>query len=242
MRSGSSLLVHILNSNDEIIGFGEAHHEYQSSSDLDWLVVDQMRFWRRFKLPERYVMDKIVHDKYGVSDSLLKSNDIKKLFLIREPQRGLSSILMAAKAQGLTDWTEQMAADYYRTRLASLERYAEIIGNKEGAFFLTHDQLINDSTRTLAAVGSWLNLKEPLGERYKVHKATGRWGVGDGSDNIKIGRIIKPESEVIEISPGLLAEASLAYEQCYKTLSGLCSTVDEITVAAVTDSTKEVAR
>ncbi|MDY7013544.1 MAG: sulfotransferase family protein, partial [Cyanobacteriota bacterium] len=39
MRSGSSLLTHILNSNPEIIGYGETHLQYSSEADFKRLML-----------------------------------------------------------------------------------------------------------------------------------------------------------------------------------------------------------
>ncbi|MGV2388843.1 MAG UNVERIFIED_CONTAM: sulfotransferase [Microcystis novacekii LVE1205-3] len=49
MRSGSSLLTHILNSNPEIIGFGETHLVYESEQDFKALMFQLYWTFERFK-------------------------------------------------------------------------------------------------------------------------------------------------------------------------------------------------
>jgi hypothetical protein len=64
MRSGSSLLVHLLNSSPEILGYGETHREYTGRRSLFCLHDDVCReFEKHGEITDpfyRYVMDKIV--------------------------------------------------------------------------------------------------------------------------------------------------------------------------------------
>src|SRR3972149_8331155 len=55
MRSGSSLLCHLLCSSEDIIGFGEAHNDYRRRSDLSKLLACVWHYTGKNPLQYRYV-------------------------------------------------------------------------------------------------------------------------------------------------------------------------------------------
>ncbi|MFN6271258.1 MAG: sulfotransferase family protein, partial [Microcystis sp.] len=60
-------------------------------------------------------------------------------------------------------------------------------------------------------------------EEYRVLNTTGIRGLGDSSENIRAGKIIKQARKLdIEISNYVLTQAQKAYDQCYETLSHYC--------------------
>ncbi|MFM6708759.1 MAG: sulfotransferase family protein, partial [Microcystis panniformis] len=70
---------------------------------------------------------------------------------------------------------------------------------------------------------SHLDTKTGFSEEYRVLKTTGSRGIGDSSENIKAGKIIKQARKLnIEISDTVLIQAQKAYDQCYETLSHYC--------------------
>jgi hypothetical protein len=60
MRSGSTLLCHLLCNSDEIIGFGETHNNYRRRSDLAKLLTSVRASTGKNPFKYRYVLDKIV--------------------------------------------------------------------------------------------------------------------------------------------------------------------------------------
>jgi len=120
MRSGSSLLTHILNSNSEIIGYGETHLEYSSELDLKKLMLKVYFHGQEFttiqdveklKMSEKYVLDKVLHNNKFLTADFLASDKIVTIFLLREPKRSLKSIL-ELKPQ----WSESQVLNYYVER------------------------------------------------------------------------------------------------------------------------------
>ena len=93
MRSGSTLLLHILLSHPDIAGCGEQNTPYRTVRDLHRLAITarfaQGPLLRRF----RYVVDQINHDRFTPNEALLQDSRVRLLFLIREPPASLSSIV-----------------------------------------------------------------------------------------------------------------------------------------------------
>lgn len=71
MRSGSSLLTHILNTNPEISGFGESHLKYSTKEDFKELIYQVHQTLGKWQVDEKYILDKILHDSHLVDETLL---------------------------------------------------------------------------------------------------------------------------------------------------------------------------
>ena len=222
MRSGSSLLTHILNSNPEIIGYGETHINYASEANFKDLIFKVYWKMRDYQMQHKYVLDKILHTKKILNKSLLTSNNIRTIFLIREPVRSLNSILDLK-----LHWNEKKALDYYLERLAMLENYAKIINNKNHSLFITHEQLLQQTNLVFEKLKNFLDANEGFSEQYEILRTTGRSGIGDSSNNIKAGRILR-ESRRLDnkISQESIAKAMPLFNQCSETLSQYCSIVE----------------
>jgi hypothetical protein len=217
MRSGSSLFTHILNSNPEIIGYGETHITYNSLVDLKSLQFKVYWQLKDAKMQHEYILDKILHDHKILDVSILRSPNVYVIFLIREPSSTLPSILNIKP-----HWSEKKALDYYCQRLETLVDYGNIVADSQRCFLLTYDQLINDSESIFLALQHFLKTAAGFSEEYQVLKTTGKRGIGDSSENIKAGRILKSESEKkldIPISPEAIAKAMEAFSICHNQLS-----------------------
>jgi hypothetical protein len=177
-------------------------------------------YWRLkdLNMNHKYILDKVLHDQKFLEQSFLQSDAVKTIFLLREPQRTLASILDIKPHQN-----EQHALGYYTGRLATLESYARLINSKEKSLFITHDQVLNQSQLVFNILQSHLDTKTGFSEEYRVLKTTGSRGIGDSSENIKAGKIIKQARKLdIEISDSVLTQAQKAYDRCYETLSHYC--------------------
>jgi E3 ubiquitin-protein ligase DOA10 len=95
MRSGSSLLTHLLVNNPEIRGFGETHINYASAEDFKKLLMklywqgqdfSQLQDLKKLKMNHQYIHDKVLHNNKFLDQSFLESEQIYSIFLIREPQ------------------------------------------------------------------------------------------------------------------------------------------------------------
>lgn len=231
MRSGSSLLTHILISNPAIKGYGETHIHYKSEADLKRLLFNiyfhseqftNVKDLAKLRMNHTYILDKILHSHKLVNKKLLELDNFYFIFLIREPKRTLMSML-----DHKPHWTEQDAVNYYSQRLSTLSEYAQIINSKERSIFLTHNQLINETDKVFQSLQNFLETPEGFSENYQVLNTTGKRHVGDFKENIRSGRIIKqPRQLDFSISPHVLETGRNQFDHSYRILSKSCQTVE----------------
>lgn len=221
MRSGSSLLTHILNSNPAIIGYGETHLNYTSArtfKELQFKIYWQLK---NVRMNQQYLLDKILHNHKILDTSLLNLSNLYAIFLLREPERSLASILDIKP-----HWTAEKAGDYYCQRLSTLSQYARTINNRERSLFIRHEQLIDNSPVVFQALQDFLRTQAGFSEDYEVLKTTGKRGIGDSSVNIKAGRIIKqPRLLTNKVSQSLVDKARQSFIQCSAILAEYCQVV-----------------
>ena len=192
MRSGSSLLTHILISNPEITGFGETHLKY--STDKNYLdLVCKVSLLNRIFIKmgnERYILDKILHNHLleDTDLTLLKKNNCKVIFLVREPEDSVKSIITTLK------YTEKEAIKYYQSRLKHIGSLSQGMDKNISKYFLKFNELINDNDNVLTSLSKFLGLDSRLRPEYKIHRTTGKKGIGDIGNNIFAGRIIAPKA------------------------------------------------
>ncbi|NES81177.1 MAG: sulfotransferase [Moorea sp. SIO2B7] len=222
MRSGSSLFTHILNSNPEIIGYGETHLNYESERDFNNLMFKVYWQIRDYQMNHKYLLDKVLHNHKILDINLLHSENLTSIFLIREPQITLASILDIKP-----HFTEKKALYYYCERLSMLEKYGKIINSKERSLLVSHDQLLNHTDSVFATLKTFLDTKEVFSEQYNILRTTGMKGIGDSSKNIKAGRIIRnPKKSENKISQDLVEKGMQSFNKCHSTLSEYCRTVE----------------
>lgn len=224
MRAASSLLSHILTSNPEIIGYGETHTQYYSEQDLKKLIFKVYGNYYQLKnmtMGHTYILDKVLHNNKLIDESFLSDERVYSLFLVRKPQRTIASIL-DLKA----DWDENKALNYYIERLAKLEEQAKFINNKNRSIFIQQEQILNDTEIVFAALQNFLNTKMGFSEKYNVQRTTGMRYVGDQTENIKSGRIIREKRKLdIEIADATIEKAMQSYQECCKILSEYCTLI-----------------
>ena len=222
MRSGSSLLTHILNTNPEILGFGETFTKYSSADDSLKLMAQIHFNLRQPLVSEKYLLDKLLHNHLLLDLDLLNSENFYYIFLIREPKSTLASILKM-----FADWDEQRALNYYIERLNVLEKYAKYTRDRQRHLFLTYQQICQQSELVLPRLQDFLEVRHPFSEQYEVLRTTGRKFVGDTSSNIKAGKILKDKPTAqAELSPDILEAGKDAFDRCYATLAQHCLAID----------------
>jgi hypothetical protein len=209
MRSGSSLLSHILGSHPEIASAIETHTDYRTPVDLAELPIVICRRLRRLDLDTTYAIDQINH--YYVDPSVLPHVD-KVVILFREPSRTLPSIM-----ERMSRWTEETAVEYYVKRLAALCDYRQQLHNPP--LCLEYEDLTQRTGETLAALARHFELSAPLQPSYRTTAVTQRFG--DNSQNIVSGKIIATKPRTIAISTTALARCQAAYERCREQLRPL---------------------
>lgn len=229
MRSGSSLLVHVLNTNPQIIGFGETKTVYDGNDSLDQLLSKVSTFFDRKRLDEKYLLEKIVQDELITSDEILKRKDVRCIFLVRDAERTLPSITDMYTNIFPTlheNWTsgENEAFTYYRDRLNRLADIAESIPAENKSIVLTYSELLENTAATFELLRQALEIREPFKESYDMHKATGVAGIGDFSPEISKGVIIKdnPKSS-FAVSQHLIDEGKVAYQEALQRLRKVCA-------------------
>lgn len=226
MRSGSSLLTHLLNTSPEIAGIGEMWINYSSEKDFIKLLAKVHYKLRKFEISEKYILDKLCHNHLIENLDILLSDDVYIIFLIRSPERSLKSQL-----QLFPDWTDSQALEYYTNRLSMLEKYAKHINNKSRSAVVTYEQIVEQSDSVLQNLQTFLSLQTPLSKKYQLLPQTGNEFIGDTSDNIKAGYIKKTDpNPTITIKPEILKESWQAFHSCYFTLSNLCSKLQELEI------------
>jgi hypothetical protein len=220
MRCGSSLMVQILTSNPAIAGVGETNLQYRSIADLEKLPPHIYLTLRRFR-PSRLVLDKILHEELLAEEVLLAENCTFPI-MAREALSSVRSMVAT-----LPGWFKKnspcsgdvltQAADYYRRRLDSLYRYAEILSRTGRCWYFSYDDLLQRSSGVFRMLEQCLKLSYPLSERYAIGPKTGILGFGDPSENIKRGYIDRSIVHDPIVIPQKLAETLIEHYQSFET-------------------------
>lgn len=239
MRSGSTLLVHLLANHPQVLGYGETHITYRRREDLLRLAINVQIARRAWTIPQRYVLEKILHDRHTPELGLLASaTGARFLVLIRAARPTLSSMVQlwgdgeqpgtrgplgtaegGANLRTVADYTS-----YYIDRLDTLAAQAEQLGPR-AALLLRYEDLLQHTRPTLDAVQDFLGLTSPIDEAYRTLRTTGQRGVGDSSERIRSGTIRRDATQgpVVELPPELLTEAEAAHAACLTRLRRCCS-------------------
>jgi hypothetical protein len=216
MRSHSTLLAHILGSHPEIDGYTELHQHYESPIDLRNMTrrIEEHTGARR---RGRYAFDKLLHNMAIVDGAILRRDDVKVVFLLRNARDTIPSIIRAGRFDGkiLTAGTPEGATHYYVTRLERMDAYSELVGPR--AAFVEAEKLISDTDAVLGGLTRFLELETPLSPNYEQFKHTGQRGLGDMGPNILSGRVLRDEErdrsgEQVEVPDALMAQAIAAHE------------------------------
>ncbi|MCW8195027.1 sulfotransferase [Proteobacteria bacterium 005FR1] len=213
MRSRSSVLSHVLGSNAEICGYSELHRAYRNRMDLLKMraeLFDEIRC----PLDNKYLLDKLLHNSCSISDEIFERVQPKVIFLLREPQATLRSIINMGHRTGVAWYKDpDQAGNYYCARLAAIEDYASRIRGQY--YFVDADDLVSDTDGVLKGLSGWLGLEEPLARHYSQFANTGRRNYGDSSEHIKSGVIKKTEGHPeVALPTEVLDRARRSYADC----------------------------
>ena len=214
MRSYSSLLCHVLGSHREISGYAELHDYYSRKIHLLKLRYAVYRI-NNNRLDGRYVLDKVLHN-YLISENILNRDDVKIIFLLRNPEDTIKSIIKMKKINSGKDISN--VADYYIKRLNYIEEYVKMIDRE--TLFIQSEKIIEDTSMVLNKLKNWLELKTKLKPKYSIFKYTGKPVYGDPSNVILTGEIknqISHHSDIV-LHPTIIRKVRDAYENCSRTL------------------------
>jgi len=210
-RSGSSLLMHILESNDEIIGFGEYFTKYKDSKSLLKSEFDIRRKSNQLFTKCKFIVNQVNHHSVTPNLKVVISKTNKHLLLIRNPEDTLSSMIKLSDSVHQPMSQEAVTAIYIE-RLEYLKKMTDLIDPLNWVF-ICYDDLLNNSEENLKTLTNFLALKEPLKKEYQLKRFTQKWG--DPSKNITKGEIFKPPSDKVKIEAELLKKASKVYNETY---------------------------
>ena len=223
MRAGSSLLAMLLGNSGEICGYGETMLPYRSAADLKLLAGNNLFRLQPFSLPgpERYMLDKLVHDDLLAPELLgeLAENGVRFIFLIREPLGTINSMMT------MVSLDEMIATSLYIKRLETLAQYGRALPDSSRAFFLSYDELTKRTDSTLAALSEFLDLRTPLRSQYEVLRPMQERRSAHYA-RLHLGRV---DGEASASAPAQLSERELhiaveAYQRCRDALAALCET------------------
>jgi len=220
MRAGSSLLTEVLTSHTAICGYGETHIEYSKGADLRRLTWKVLATKRRFPGlgGERYILDKLLHNSLlrGRGSEVWRTGRVRPVFLVRDPASTIRSMYRSF------GWKECAVRAYYPSRLNELSEILIAICGSLRPIVITYEELTSRPQRTLQALQWYLNVEEPFAETYPVGRQTGVKGVGDTSEMIRSGRILKGEGrsdDVADVGATTWADIEGAYDRFWKVSS-----------------------
>lgn len=218
MRSGSTLLLHLLLTNPEVAAVGERNWVYTSRADLARLAIEA-RLARRAPFSRiRFVVDQVNHSHLTPMPSVLADARVRALFLLRRPEASLGSLLDLSHAYYGSSWSVAKAVDYYVKRLDGLVRLAAGIPTPDRVAFIGYEQLMEAPEQTLDALRLRLGLSRPFSIHYQTQPFTR--SRGDPGATIAAGTIVRKATVMDHRVGGAdLLAATRAYEKCREALA-----------------------
>jgi hypothetical protein len=217
MRSGSTLLSHILGSNPEFAYAAETNSIIRTSADLQNLLAETYAGLRKIRLNATYIVGQVNHAL--ITEEVLKSSLVYKcVILIRSPEDTLKSRIETpmSDSQGIPGMSERDALDYYVNRLRELGEYGRILGGR--AIIVEYEHLVNHSEQTLAALTDFFDVTQPFETKYKTNRLTRRFR-NPASGEIQAGRIVRTKPRRVKITDEALVKAAVAFQDFRKHLS-----------------------
>jgi len=215
MRAFTSLAGHILGSNPAINGYYEMHLSYEDASALERQLAAYCEH-DRLKANSRFLFDKLLHNDYRLMTGRMGPVPITILVALREPASTISSIvhLFAQKPSGGRYASPESAARYYEERLGWLARFCR--SHSQNYYYFDSELFLAAPENLLSTLNGWLQLAEPLSERYQRFSQTGRARKGDSSAFIHSGKIDRSRTghTDIPIPDRLLERARETYRAC----------------------------
>jgi len=219
MRSGSTLLLHLLINHPQIAGLGERGACYRSVTDLGRLALATRWHGRMPLRPLRYVADQVNHSRFTPNVTVLEDPRVRLLLLVRHPAASLASLLHLTRTY-YEPWSVAQAVDYYVERVDTLAGYARAERVRAHAAFLTYDDLTERTQETLSRLQFFLGTEPNFEPNYRLHNFTGKRG--DPSANISSGRVRRAVPQnTYELPAQEVERATRSYQRCLEALAPL---------------------
>lgn len=216
MRSGSTMLTHVLNSHPEMCGYLEAHLSYRTPNDIRWLWAHlRVMQSRTFDPAKQYAVDKLVNVGTPVAPSVATAPGVKILLLVRKPAESLSSH-MNSFADSLAG-----AERHYVDRLSQLREMVLSIPERSAAA-LRYEDVIARTDEVLARMTEFFALSTPLSPEYRIEAMTGKKWYGDTNVEIRSGKIQDVREKPYPVPAEVLERCQRAYDETWATLSARC--------------------
>lgn len=213
MRSGSSLLLHLLMTSPEISGCGERNTAYRNEDDLAMFAI-KSTLGSRGRIRASYSVDQVNHTHFLPAENLLLHASVLPIILFREPEGAIGS--MVEVFSRIRRFSVEEATTHYRERVTTLARYATILRRHGCLMALTYDELVNDTQRSLIRLSDHIGLRTPLADVYSTFPFTGR--LGDRSSRIHTGRVLPARTDHgVEIDGAVLDEMTVIFDNCRRT-------------------------
>jgi hypothetical protein len=202
----------LLNSSEEILGYGETHVEYVGRPSLvkphDHVRDEFEKHGESPRASPRYITGKIlwphIHD-----DTLLRRAPLKTIVIVRAPEDALPSILSLemAKIQ-----TPREALQYYSN---SLTRTSQHLAAYDAPFALARYRDLTEQTEaTLQELSEYLELGAPLTPTYNPMWSTGKRGAGAPSERIDEETVVSRRTDYeVGIGDEILSTVRERYQQ-----------------------------
>lgn len=209
MRSGSTLLLHLLASSPEVIAAGERNTVYTGPQDLHQLGRDCYVVQRRAFGRIRYAADQLNHDHLMPQPRLLLHPKVHPIVLVRAPGPSIGSMVRTL-GPIYGNMPAERAASYYIERVRTLTGYVRLLQAHHRKFtFVRYEALTQAAEVVLGQIRVDLNLLRPLKPEYGVQSFTGRRG--DPSGVIQGGVVRADAGSAVTVAPELEAEADRVY-------------------------------
>jgi hypothetical protein len=223
MRSGSTLLQHLVGQQSDVLSAGETKIEYKAQEDLARLksyLKEYNNLEEENAGPFRY-LDKCVHNRYFPRPIPQTDHTIRYLFLLRDPVPAMSSLLE------LEGWpyaeSKEAAAWYYTDRFKALVDFAGQLGNPQHALFLNYEELLQEPREPTRRISQFLKCKTPLSTDYPKQRWTAKLSLGDVSDNIKTSKIVpNRRKELVELDKEMATSLKALHHHTRDKLKELC--------------------
>jgi len=228
MRSGTTLLQHILAEEPGFLTAGETHVSYRSPRDLRRLLERVYAYQGWFGLTPPRVVEKCVTDDLIHDLGLPAWPRVQSLFLVREPRATVASLLALRDRSWPFTESVETAAAYYVARLGQMERLAASVPDRSRGFVLTYAELVERPEETLAALSRFLGLDHELRPDYRAQRWTGEATRGDLSETIRQGTIVRRESTpALALPDALAARLQAAHDEALERLRARCASVGD---------------
>lgn len=213
MRTGSSLLVHILASHRKIKGYGETHNIYADAEDFGATAAKVYRQLRSLPGEESYVLDKVLHAYQIANADVLAHPSVRVIFMIRRPDMALSSMVRNDVVSGPDE-----ACQHYIEQLGWVEELSTVVPAEQWTH-TTYTELTQKTEDVLSRLESFLELVAPLSERYETNRHTGTSGIGDPGPHIEAGYIKRDIDRDVDRRIRPYVDRSRAqYKSCLRSL------------------------